>query len=87
MSSAWTIFKVVVTIFLITLLISVLHLVLTAPSVVQFGQQIYEAAKSFNPDLADLLLKTYIVTRDLTGYVYQAYKTVIDWLYEHIAQK
>jgi len=87
MPSAWAIFKVIITIFLITLLLSLIHLTLTAPSVVNFCKQVYEGVKGFSPEMAELLRETYIVARDLTGYVYQAYKTVIDWLYEHIAQK
>ena len=84
MASAWTVLKWILKLFLITLLISIIHLVLTAPGMIKLGQQIYNSTKDFSPELADILLKTYVVIRNITGYVYQAYKAVIDWLYEHI---
>ncbi len=81
MASIWTALKVVTGIILAIFVLAIIHLILTSPALHNIRSGIYNIAQSINPQLAQLLKETYIVTVKITGYAYEMFKTIINALY------
>jgi len=86
MGKVWTTIKIVLGVFGLLFLMSVIYLLLTAPSLQGAGEGIYKLAMSVSPGLANMLKMIYEITVKITGYAYKIFKVIIDTLYNIVVK-